>query len=355
MPQPSQTDAAQSFYERATVAQAAGQYAEGVRLLWQGVQHGEMNAMTQLGGQLISGRGAPPDPAKGAQLMLEAANRGGAYACAMASTIVASGLFGPRDWERALDYLQRSAELGYETAQDQLKLLARRRGVVKADPSVWSLLRQRVDLNGWRACPADRLLTDDGAIRVVDKFAAADVCDWIIARAQGRFAPATVFGPSGEGAVKEGDRTNSFAGFDLLNIDLVVLLILDRLAAACGGSPGAMEPPHVLHYAVGQQFASHYDFLDPEVAGHVGDLARHGQRTQTLLIYLNEGFEGGETDFPLLDVRFKGGKGDLLIFANADRDGAPDRRMLHAGLPPTAGEKWVLSQWVRNRLPAARG
>ena len=68
-----------------------------------------------------------------------------------------------------------------------------------------------------------------------------------------------------------------------------------------------------------------------------------------MLVYLNQGFEGGETDFPLLDLKFKGRKGDALMFSNVDASGAPDRRMFHAGLPPTAGEKWLLSQWVRDR------
>jgi hypothetical protein len=37
------------------------------------------------------------------------------------------------------------------------------------------------------------------------------------------------------------------------------------------------------------------------------------------------------------------------MFTNVLPDGSPDRRMSHAGLPPTAGEKWLFSQWVRDR------
>jgi hypothetical protein len=33
-------------------------------------------------------------------------------------------------------------------------------------------------------------------------------------------------------------------------------------------------------------------------------------------------------------------------------DGKVDRGTLHAGLPPTSGEKWLLSQWVR--VPALK-
>jgi prolyl 4-hydroxylase len=68
------------------------------------------------------------------------------------------------------------------------------------------------------------------------------------------------------------------------------------------------------------------------------------------LVYLNEGFEGGETGFPALKTRYKGRKGDALFFWNVGPDGSPDKRTLHAGLPPVSGEKWLLSQWIRFRL-----
>jgi hypothetical protein len=51
-------------------------------------------------------------------------------------------------------------------------------------------------------------------------------------------------------------------------------------------------------------------------------------------------------------LRHRARRGDALMFANVDLAGNPDRRTLHAGLPPTRGEKWVLSQWIRDRTPA---
>jgi hypothetical protein len=74
-----------------------------------------------------------------------------------------------------------------------------------------------------------------------------------------------------------------------------------------------------------------------------------GQRATTVLIYLNEGYEGGETEFPELDWRFKGKPGDALVFWNLTPAGEPDQRTQHAGLPPTSGEKWLYSKWVRER------
>ncbi len=155
--------------------------------------------------------------------------------------------------------------------------------------------------------------------------------------------------------VQSDTRTNSYAGFDLMSVDLVILMLRERMAAAAGFDIAGMEACQALHYAPGETFAPHFDFMDPLVAGHLPSLRARGQRTFTLLVYLNEGYQGGETDFPLIGYRHRGRRGGALLFRNADTRGEPDRRMLHAGLPPTSGEKWVLSQWARTRpsAPAA--
>jgi prolyl 4-hydroxylase len=93
----------------------------------------------------------------------------------------------------------------------------------------------------------------------------------------------------------------------------------------------------------------HCDFLDPQAMRQ--EIERNGQRVATVLIYLNEDFEGGETSFPRLGINHRGKAGDALIFGNVDGSGAPDERAQHAGCPPTRGEKWVFSQWVRNQAP----
>ncbi|CAL1549051.1 unnamed protein product [Lymnaea stagnalis] len=107
-----------------------------------------------------------------------------------------------------------------------------------------------------------------------------------------------------------------------------------------------------MHYAVGQEFSVHHDFLDPAQPGPAADIARRGQRMGTFLIYLNDDYEGGETAFPRAGIAHRGKAGDALFFANVTPDGRPDPLTLHAGKPPTAGEKWIFSQWIRDRPPA---
>jgi hypothetical protein len=144
-------------------------------------------------------------------------------------------------------------------------------------------------------------------------------------------------------------RTNTGTGFGPADADLVMQAIHARIAGAIDLPLEQQEATNVLHYEPGQEFLPHFDSLDPAVPHFAGDLAKNGQRLLTVLVYLNDDFDGGETAFPRLDWRFKGAKGDALVFWNVGPEGLPEPGALHAGLAPTRGEKWVLSKWVRDR------
>src|SRR5690606_35436408 len=122
-----------------------------------------------------------------------------------------------------------------------------------------------------------------------------------------------------------------------------------RIAFATGLPVVNMEGATVLHYDVGEQITNHYDFVDPSIPDYEDEVRVRGERVITFLGYLNDDYDGGETDFPRLGVRHKGRRGDGLYFVNALSTGAPDLRSLHAGRPPLRSEKWILSQFVRNR------
>ena len=122
------------------------------------------------------------------------------------------------------------------------------------------------------------------------------------------------------------------------------------MAVACGVSERTLEGPTILHYAPGEQIQNHFDFVDPKSTNdYAGEIARNGQRVITFLIYLNDGYEGGETAFPKLGFMHQGARGEALYFINALPDLSPDMRTLHAGRPTTRGEKWIVSQFIRSR------
>lgn len=122
-----------------------------------------------------------------------------------------------------------------------------------------------------------------------------------------------------------------------LTEDLVVQRINRCIATATRTNPEWGEPLNVLRYKPGQQFKPHHDGRGSEGA----------IRIITALVWLNEQFDGGETDFPSLNIRVRGGVGDMLVFRNVDKYGSEDDRLIHAGLPVTQGVKWMASRWIR--------
>jgi len=104
----------------------------------------------------------------------------------------------------------------------------------------------------------------------------------------------------------------------------------------------------VLHYSPGEQIKPHFDFIDTNAPDYEQQIREQGQRMITFLLYLNEGYEGGETTFPELGIVNHGRQGDGLYFINSRADRSADRQMLHTGSPPTRGEKWIVTQFIRD-------
>jgi prolyl 4-hydroxylase len=192
-------------------------------------------------------------------------------------------------------------------------------------------------------------LNPDPLVRSLPGFLPPAVCRLFIERAAGRLGRALVYDSLKREETTHRTRTNTAATFGLGDTDVVQLLAQARMAGACGLPPANMEAISVLHYDVGEEITNHYDFVDPRTPGHDQEIARLGQRVVTFLVYLNADYEGGETAFPKLDLRHRGGVGDGLYFVNALPDGTADLRTMHAGCPPATGEKWIISQFIRDR------
>ncbi|HXD51291.1 MAG TPA: 2OG-Fe(II) oxygenase [Burkholderiales bacterium] len=271
----------------------------------------------------------------------------------------AEGPNGIADWQTALNFLQRSAELGSTLAQAELSALAgdwlSSREILdgRSRPdSDWAKLRRSVDIGRWLEPSRRLIMSASPRIAAIEGFASAELCDWLIARARPKLAPAQVYDHDTGGPRSESVRTNSECHFPRDRSDLLLLTLRARMATASELPVHAMEAPAVLHYTPGQEFLPHYDFLDTNLPGPAKEVARAGKRVLTFLVVLNDDYAGGETDFPELGKRWKGRKGSALFFWNVQPDGKVDRGTLHAGLPPTSGEKWLLSQWVR--VPALK-
>lgn len=307
---------------------------------------------TRLGLDHLLGRGRPADPSRGISLIEQGAEVGDPKAVYLTATLAASDFWRARNWDIAFDRLQQAAELGHEAARSSLCILAAGpadsdRATDHAGQDGVATLRASIDLDAWLDPAAGRLVRQAPLIRTLDGFVSPAVCDWLIDRARERLARATIYDSSTGGTTEDARRTNSQCDLDIEAAGVLTFVLRARIAAATGRPDRAMEVPKILHYAPGETFAEHYDWLDPDEPAYLLELARRGQRTETFLIYLNENFEGGETYFPEIDYAYRGTRGDAIVFSNVDAGGRPDPATRHAGLPPTSGEKWLFSQWIR--------
>lgn len=107
------------------------------------------------------------------------------------------------------------------------------------------------------------------------------------------------------------------------------------------------EDLHIVRYKVGGEFKDHFDFFIPGTDYYESCMKLGGQRTHSILIYLNDDFEGGETYFPKESTTIKPEKGKLILWSNITEDGSLDYRKLHSGLPVVSGIKFLATIWVR--------
>jgi prolyl 4-hydroxylase len=102
-------------------------------------------------------------------------------------------------------------------------------------------------------------------------------------------------------------------------------------------------------YAVGQQFKAHHDFFYTDQPYWQEQKNIGGQRTWTVMMFLNEPEAGGQTFFTNVGVKVAPKQGNLLAWNNLDEVGEPNLKSLHQGLPVEAGVKYIITKWYRER------
>ncbi len=138
-------------------------------------------------------------------------------------------------------------------------------------------------------------------------------------------------------------RTSSSAYFN--NDDPFIQSINNKLSAFLGIHPSFSEGVQGQVYEVGEEFKHHHDFFhNPE-----GDerFAVQGDRTWSLMVFLNHVEEGGETEFPDHSLLIKPEPGMAVFWKNIDIYGNQKFDTLHAGLPVKKGKKYIITKWYR--------
>lgn len=336
---------------RAAAFDSEGHHEQAVELLRRVARSGHAVAARLLGKRLLVGRHAPFDAKEGLAFLTSAAGQGEPEALAQMATLKAAGAWMPQNWGEALDLLQTAAERGSERARGQLLILAGDRALAArangGEASLWRALCESVDLAAWRTPPARRSLCEAPRIRAVENFVPADVCAWLIARGKGKYQRSMMF--DGQKSNVLDSRSCSDFKFDIVEADLVLQIVRERVSAITTLPVAAFEPPQIFHYALGEEIKAHYDGLRLGEQGYGQGGSYEGDRIATFLLYLNDDYDGGELVFPKAGVRHRGKTGDGVYFAHVDAAGTPDRLSLHAALPITRNEKFILSQWIHDR------
>lgn len=185
-----------------------------------------------------------------------------------------------------------------------------------------------------------RIISRDPYIALYQQLFSPAECKYLAVLGTPWLGKATILDLAGNALLDDNIRDVHSCSIPHLGEDLVVHSINRCIAKATGTQWGWGEPLNVLKYAPGQQYRPHHDGTGPDNVT---------VRQLTALIWLNDQFEGGETDFPKIKVRVRGGVGDMLVFSNILPNGQPDPRMVHAGLPVTQGVKWLASRWIQTK------
>jgi hypothetical protein len=174
-----------------------------------------------------------------------------------------------------------------------------------------------------------KLLTQREDIFVVPNFLTKEECEQQIAKCEAvGFADAPINGPSGP-VISKGMRNNERVIIDdYSTANDLFTRIKEHLPESCSKASGINERFRYYRYEPGQFFDWHFD-------------GSYKTSRLTFMIYLNDDFTGGTTDFnfainswsSLPIVQAKPEKGMALVFVH---------NVLHRGAPVLTGRKYVM-------------
>ncbi|GAV62198.1 2OG-FeII_Oxy domain-containing protein [Cephalotus follicularis] len=195
---------------------------------------------------------------------------------------------------------------------------------------------------------------------IYHNFLTKEECEYLIGLAKPHMQKSTVV-DSETGKSRDSRVRTSSGTFLARGRDKIIRDIENKIASFTFIPVEHGEGLQVLHYEVGQKYESHYDYFMDEYNTKNG-----GQRIATVLMYLSDVEEGGETVFPAakgnisavpwwnelsecgkkgLSVKPK--MGDALLFWSMNPDASLDPSSLHGGCPVIKGNKWSSTKWIR--------
>lgn len=201
-----------------------------------------------------------------------------------------------------------------------------------ADPA-WIAAHSRVQ----------RVPSRDLTLFIQRDFLSAEECAGLIDRIDAYRRPSTIADANGDGYFRTSETC------DLDGADPFVTAIDAKLAAFAGIDPAHGEPIQGQRYAMGQEFKAHTDYFEPKGPDFERFCAVAGNRTWTLMVYLNEPAAGGATRFVKIGKTVQPETGKLLAWNNRLGPGAYNPASIHHGMKVRSGVKHVITKWYRER------
>lgn len=178
---------------------------------------------------------------------------------------------------------------------------------------------------------------------ILPHFLSPDECAALVFQIDRDRRPSTIADANGDTAF----RTSSTC--DLDHGEALVSMLNQRLHDLAAIPLPFGEPIQGQVYEVGQEFKAHTDYFDPHGADWETYCGVAGQRSWTMMIYLNEPAAGGATRFLSTGKLHQPETGKLLAWNNLRRDGLPNPDTLHHGMKVRKGRKYIITKWFRER------
>jgi prolyl 4-hydroxylase len=174
-------------------------------------------------------------------------------------------------------------------------------------------------------------------------FLEPELCMLLTQRIDAKRRPSTLADANGDYAFRTSETC------DLDPEDALTIEVERRITALMGLDPAHGEPMQGQRYEVGQEFKAHTDYFSPQGDDYEKYCSVAGQRTWTVMFYLNDVEAGGATRFKAIDKLVQPETGKLLAWNNLRPDGSPNAATLHHAMKVRAGIKYVITKWFRER------
>jgi len=198
-----------------------------------------------------------------------------------------------------------------------------------------------IDINQLNLANAKKVENAKLELYTLEKFLDEDECGKIVQLIRSSLNPSSL------SSYEEDSSYRTSRTCDLAQLqNPFVEEIDDRICKIMGIHSSYSEAIQGQYYEVGEEFKAHTDYFEAhEMQEHGGQM---GQRTFTVMIYLNDTKKGGHTNFLNIGCQFEPKSGTAVIWNNLNEDGSINFDSIHHGMPVIEGYKAIITKWFRS-------